>query len=39
MTKTIGKRITLAVAMAVLAAVTLTACNSPEAAIRDDLTN
>lgn len=39
MTKTIGKRITLAVVMAVLAAVTLTACNSPEAAIRDDLTN
>ena len=39
MKKTVWKRIRSAAAMAVLAAVTLTACNSPEAAIRDDLTN
>ena len=39
MKKTVWKRIVSATAMAAIAAVTLTACNSPEAAIRDDLTN
>ena len=38
MKKTVWKRIVSATAMAAIAAVTLTACNSPEAAIRDDLT-
>lgn len=39
MKKTVWKRIVSATAMAAITAVTLTACNSPEAAIRDDLTN
>lgn len=39
MKKSVWRKVASGAAMAVLAAVTLTACNSPEAAIRDDLTN